>query len=31
VLARIPLGPFPSLHRLRGGSLRLVHRLHRYY
>src|ERR1700716_4308237 len=31
VLARIPLGPRPWLHRLRGGSLRVVHRLHSYY
>src|SRR5258705_12835217 len=31
VLARIPLGPCPWLHRLRGGSLRGVHRLHSYY
>src|SRR5258708_7169358 len=31
VLARIPLGPCPWLHRLRGGSLRVVHRLHSYY
>src|SRR5260370_41956432 len=27
----IPLGPRPSLHRLRRRSLSFVHRLHRYY
>src|SRR5882724_2684290 len=31
VLARIPLGPGPSLHRLRGGLLRFVRRLPCYY
>ena len=31
LLARIPLGPRPWLHRLRSGSLRLVRRLHGYY
>src|SRR5215207_4327511 len=31
VLARIPLGPGPSLHRLRGGLLRFVRLLLRYY
>jgi hypothetical protein len=31
LLARIPLGPRPSLHRLRSGLLRLVRRLPRYY
>ena len=31
VLARLPLGPGPSLHQLRCGSLRFVRRLHRYY
>src|SRR6266545_1673579 len=30
-LARVPLGPLPSLHRLRGRSLGLVRRLPRYY
>ena len=30
-LARIPLGPCPSLHQLRSGSLRFVRRLHSYY
>jgi hypothetical protein len=30
-LARIPLGPCPSLHQLRRGSLRFVHRLPSYY
>src|SRR5438552_12184286 len=29
--ARIPLGPRPSLHRLRGGLLRFVRRLQSYY
>src|SRR6266849_3672706 len=28
---RIPLGPIVSLHRLRGGSLRFVRQLRRYY
>jgi hypothetical protein len=28
---RVPLGPRPSLHRLRCGSLRVVRRLPRYY
>src|ERR1700680_4291491 len=28
---RIPLGPRPSLHQLRGGSLRFVRRLPSYY
>src|SRR5438552_14531872 len=28
---RIPLGPRPSLHRLRGGLLRFVRRLQSYY
>src|SRR5215813_12906376 len=31
LLARIPLGPRPSLHRLRGGLLRFVRRLPSYY
>src|SRR5882672_7339683 len=31
LLVRIPLGPSPSLHRLRGGSLRLVRQLRSYY
>ncbi len=31
LLARIPLGPRPSLHRLRSGSPGLVRRLHSYY
>src|SRR4029077_7830392 len=31
LLVRIPLGPRPWLHRLRGGSLRVVRRLHGYY
>src|SRR5215216_3149080 len=31
LLARIPLGLRPWLHRLRSGSLRLVRRLHSYY
>src|ERR1700716_3765026 len=31
MLVRIPVGPRPSLHRLRRGSLRLVRRLHSYY
>jgi hypothetical protein len=30
-LAHIPLGPCPSLHQLRCGSLRFVHRLPSYY
>src|SRR5260221_6924425 len=30
-LARIPLGLGPSLHRLRSGLRRLVHRLHSHY
>ena len=30
-LARIPLGPCPSLHQLRCGSLRFVRRLPSYY
>src|SRR6516162_9582607 len=30
-LVRIPLGPCPSLHQLRSGSLRFVHRLPSYY
>src|ERR1700730_2907184 len=30
-LARILLGPGPSLHQLRSGSLRFVRRLHSYY
>src|SRR5215470_17510270 len=31
LLVHIPLGPRPWLHRLRGGWLRLVRRLHSYY
>src|SRR5215472_292109 len=31
LLVRIPLGPRPSLHRLRGGLLRFVRRLPSYY
>src|ERR1700751_2713736 len=31
LLVRIPLGPHPSLHRLRGGLLRFVRRLPSYY
>src|SRR6266516_3567420 len=31
VLVRIPFGPSPSLHRLRGGLLRVVRRLPHYY
>src|SRR6266545_5179057 len=31
LLARIPLGLRPWLHRLRSGPLRLVRRLHSYY
>src|SRR5215472_9478697 len=31
MLVRIPLGPSPWLHRLRGGSLRLVRQLRSYY
>ena len=31
MLARVPLGLRPWLHRLRSGSLRLVRRLHSYY
>src|SRR5215813_4942664 len=31
LLIRIPLGPRPSLHRLRGGLLRFVRRLPSYY
>src|SRR4029450_9462873 len=31
LLARVPLGPRPSLHRLRSQSPGLVRRLHRYY
>ncbi len=31
LLARVPLGPGPSLHRLRRRSLGDVRRLHRYY
>ena len=31
MLVCIPLGPSPWLHRLRGGSLRLVRQLHSYY
>jgi len=30
-MARISLGLGPSLHQLRGGSLRFVRRLHSYY
>jgi hypothetical protein len=31
LLARVPLGPRPWLHRLRGRSPGLVRRLHSYY
>ena len=31
MLVRIPRGPRPSLHRLRGGLLRFVRRLPSYY
>src|SRR5262249_36504645 len=31
LLVRVSLGPCPSLHRLRSGSLRFVHRLPSYY
>src|SRR5271165_1386004 len=31
LLSRVPLGPRPSLHRLRHGRGRFVRRLHRYY
>ena len=31
LLARVPLGPRPWLHRLRSGRTRLVRRLHSYY
>jgi len=31
LLARVPLGPGPSLHQLRRRSLGDVRRLHRYY